>query len=169
MAGDELVMSLRARHALAQTQNCPRCLSLPVTGPPVRGWREQWTVSGDGAWRPKEWRSDLAGRYMRIRNRNDGARVNGNRQADVGSSDSYTAAAVHVHVLAGLIARGRFFVADGVIGVDDQIMIVSRVAMRCMVSMRVRIERRQHRRIAVQAARAQGGGNHDDVQDLAGR
>jgi hypothetical protein len=76
---------------------------------------------------------------------------------------------MHMQVLAGLVARGGILVADGVIGVQPRVVVMGRMAVHPVVAMRMHVEGRQNRRIAVQAAGAQGDGNHKNAQNPAGQ
>ena len=112
---------------------------------------------------------------MRLRDRDEDTRIGGDDQTVVGRGGGRRngAATMHVDVLAGLVRRASVIVLRRVTNIVIMvlimvlIMIVGRMAVQSVRSVGMRVERRQHRRIAAQAGGAQCNGNHGKTQDLA--
>lgn len=81
---------------------------------------------------------------------------------------------MNVRMRAGLLARRRVFVVlllilieRRMVHIEGGAMIVRRMAVQPVMPVRMRIERRQDARITVDAADADGDGNHKKTQKLA--
>jgi hypothetical protein len=110
---------------------------------------------------------------MRIRRRDGCSHIDSDLQAAVGGRDRKTAAAVHVHMLAGLVARGghlpvvAILVERRMIPVGARAMVMRGVAVKPVVPVRMGVKGVHDRRIAAQAAGAYRDRNQENAQSLA--
>jgi hypothetical protein len=110
---------------------------------------------------------------MRPRDRCDGACIVGYRKRPAARRYGNRAAAMDMHMPAGLIRRRGIAVLLRLVDRDmvfvevDAMIVVRRMAVDAVMPMSMDVEGRQDRRIAVHAADAKGGSNEKKAQNLA--
>ena len=152
-------------------------LSVAVTSHAREISRGTRPMSGDSARGTEKRRRKLTVRNVRIRDGDNGPCVSADDQRDVDCLDSERAATMDMHVRARLIvvrsgiAIIRILVQRGVVLVPVAVVvpmvIVRRVRMNTVNTMRVGIECGQDACISVHATDADCGSNDDKTQKLA--